>query len=65
MQVELIRFYKKMSTLFKFANRVTMFTAYSLDGTTHLLTALKVNILHINKKTIIYACCLHVLINVE
>ena len=47
MQMELIRFRKKkMSTLFTFANRVTMFSAYSLDGSTHRLTALKVNILH-------------------
>ena len=44
MQVELIRFRNKMSTLF--TNRGTMFTAYSLDGSTHHLTAVKVNILH-------------------
>ena len=44
MRVELIRFRKKILTLFTFtfANRVTMFTAYSLDGSTHRLTALKV-----------------------
>ena len=48
MHVELIRFRKQMSTLFTFtfANRLNMFTVYSLDGSTHRLTARKVNILH-------------------
>ena len=45
---ELIRFREQMSTLFTFtfANREPMFTTYSLDGSTHRLTVLKVNILH-------------------
>ena len=54
MQVELVRFRTKMLTLFMFtfANRVTMFTAYSLDGSTHSLTALIF--------ASIKRCCLHV-----
>ena len=54
MQVELIRFDKTMSTLFVYFREssdygiyIYMFTAYSLDGSTHRLTALKVNILHV------------------
>ena len=48
MQVELIRFHTKMTTLFVYVceSSDSMFTAYSLDGSTHSLTALKVNILH-------------------
>ena len=48
MQVELIRFRKNVDFIHVYVceSSDSMFTAYSLDGNTHRLTALKVNILH-------------------
>ena len=47
MQVELIRFRKNIDSIHVYVceSRNPMFTAYSLDGSMHRLTPLKVNIL--------------------
>ena len=49
MQVEIIRFRKKnvdFIHVYVCESSDSMFTAYSLDGSTHSIAALKVNILH-------------------
>ena len=48
MHAELIRFRKNVDFIHVYVceSSDSMFTAYSLDGTTHCLTVLKVNILH-------------------
>ena len=59
MQVELLRFRKKnvdFIHVYVCEPSDSMFTAYSLDGSTHRLTALNVNTNYV----CINKCCLHV-----
>ena len=48
MQVELIRFREKVDFIHVYVceSHGSMYTSYSLDGSTHRLTALKVNVLN-------------------